>query len=68
MTDNVTYRTLMRCYKPKLIRHVKELKLGDYTNQEISNILFKMGYTNSKGKAYHRAQITDFFRQSKKLE
>ena len=51
MSDNVTYRTLMRCYKPKLIRHVKELKLGDYTNQETSNILFKMGYTNSKGKA-----------------
>ena len=54
--------------KPELIKHVKELKSGDYTNQEISNILFKMGYTNSKGKAYHRAQITDFFRQSKKLE
>ena len=37
--------------KPELINHVKELKSGDYTNQEISNILFKMGYTNSKGKA-----------------
>ena len=54
--------------KPELIKHVKELKSGDNTNQEISNILFKMGYTNSKGKAYHRAQITDFFRQSNKLE
>ena len=54
--------------KPELIKHVKELKSGAYTNQEISNILFKMGYTNSKGKAYHCAQITDFFRQSKKLE
>ena len=67
-SDNDTYRTLMRCYKTELIRHVKELKSGDYTNQEISNILFKMGYTNSKGKSYHRAQITDFFQRSKKLE
>ena len=65
-SDNDSYRTLMLCYKPELIRHVKELQSGDYANQEISNILFKMGYTNSKGKAYHRAQITDFFRQSKK--
>ena len=54
--------------KPELIKHVKELQSGDYANQEISNILFKMGYTNSKGKAYHRAQITDFFRQSKNLD
>ena len=54
-------------YKPELIRHVKELQSGDYANQEISNILFKMGYTNSKGKSYHRAQITDFFQRSKKL-
>ena len=38
-------------YKPELIRHVKELQSGDYVNQEISSILFKMGYTNSKGKA-----------------
>ena len=67
-SDNDSYRTLMLCYKPELIRHIKELQSGDYVNQEISNILFKMGYTNSKGKAYHRAQITDFFRQSKKLE
>ena len=67
MSDNDTYRTLMRCYKTELIRHVKELKSGDYTNQEISNILFKMGYTNSKGKSYHRAQITDFFQRSEKL-
>ena len=66
--DNDTYRTLMLCYKPELIRHVKELQSGDYANQEISNILFKMGYTNSKGKSYHRAQITDFIQRSKKLE
>ena len=64
----VSGRKSMLESKPELIKHVRELKSGDYTNQEISNILFKMGYTNSKGKAYHRAQITDFFRQSKKLE
>ena len=67
MSDNESYRTLMLCYKPELIRHVKELQSGDYVNQEISKILFKMGYTNSKGKSYHRAQITDFFQRSKKL-
>ena len=67
MSDNDYYRTLMLCYKPELIRHVKEFQSGDYVNQEISNILFKMGYTNSKGKSYHRAQITDFFQRSKKL-
>ena len=67
MSDNESYRTLMLCYKPELIRHVKELQSGDYANQEISNILFKMGYTNSKGKSYHRAQITDFFQRSEKL-
>jgi len=50
-SDNDSYRTLMLCYKPELIRHIKELQSGDYVNQEISNILFKMGYTNSKGKA-----------------
>jgi len=54
--------------KPELIKHVRELKSGDYTNQEISNILFKMGYKSSKGNAYHRAQITEFFRQSKNLD
>ena len=35
-SDNEPYQMLMLCYKPKLIRHVKELKSGDYTNRAFS--------------------------------
>ena len=49
---------------PELIQHVKKLKSGSYTKQEFSDILFKMGYKNSKGNPFHRAQITEFYRQS----
>ena len=38
--------------KPELVKAVKELKTGSYTLDEISSILFKMGYKNSKGNAF----------------
>ena len=44
---------------PELIKHVKELKSGSYTKQEVSDILFQVGYKNSKGNPFHQAQITD---------
>ena len=49
------------------IEHVKELKSGSYTKQEVSDILFKMGYKNSKGNPFHQAQITEFYQQSENL-
>ena len=36
-------------------------------NQEVSDILFKVGYKNSKGNPFHQAQITEFYRQSENL-
>ena len=58
MSDNVTYRTLMRCYKPKLIRHVKELKSGDCANQD--NIFLRWVIPILKGKhsIVHRSLIS----------
>jgi hypothetical protein len=63
----VSGRKSMLESNPELIKHVKELNSGSYTNQEVSDILFKMGYTNSKGNPFHRAQITEFYRQSENL-
>lgn len=54
--------------KPELVKAVKELKTGSYTLDEISSILFKMGYKNSKGNAFHKAQITKLHKQSLLLD
>ena len=52
---------------PELIQHVRELKSGDYTKQEVTAILFKMSYKTSKGNPFHQAQITEFYRQNQGL-
>ena len=36
-------------------------------SQEVSDILFQVGYKNSKGNPFHQAQITEFQRQSEIL-
>ncbi len=63
----VSGRKSMLESNPELIKHVKELKSGSYTNQEVSDIPFKMGYRNSKGNPFYKAQITEFYRQSENL-
>ena len=63
----VSGRKSMLESNPELIKHVKELKSGSYTNQEVSDISFKMGYKNSKGNSFHQAQITEFYRPSEHL-
>ena len=65
--SKVSGRKSMLESNPELIKHVRELKSGDYTKQEVSDILFKMRYKNSKGNPFHRAQITEFYRQSQGL-
>ena len=52
---------------PELIKHVWKLKSGDYTNQEITNILFKMRSKAPKENPFHQAQITEFYRQGENL-
>ena len=63
----VSGRKSMLESNPELIKHVRELKSGSYTKQEVSDILFKMEYKNSKGNPFHRAQITEFYRQNQGL-
>ena len=65
--SKVSGRKSMLESNPELIKHVRELKSGSYTKQEVSDILFKMEYKNSKGNPFHRAQITEFYRQNQGL-
>ena len=57
----------MLASNPALIKHIKELKSGSYIKQEVSDILFQVGYKNPKGNPFHQAQITEFYRQSENL-
>ena len=52
---------------PELVRRVRNLRGSGYKNQEISNILFDLGYKTKNGNKFNRGMITKLWNQSKLL-
>ena len=52
---------------PELVRRVRNLRVSGYKNQEISNILFDLGYKTKNGNKFNRGMITKLWNQSKLL-
>ena len=52
---------------PELVERVMNLRGSGYKNQEISNILFDLGYKTKNGNKFNRGMITKLWNQSKLL-
>ena len=52
---------------PKLVMTVRKLRERKFTNSEIVEELYKMGYTTKTGKKFGRGMITRLYQQSNQL-